>query len=337
MQGFDLIGDVHGCGNTLRRLLELMGYSRQSGALKGAWRHPAGRQVIFVGDILDRGPRVRQALHDVRGMIEAGTAHMVLGNHEYNALAYSTVNAAGQPLRSHSSRHQRVIQETLDQFEAWPNEWQDFLNWFMTLPLALDLETLRVVHACWDNALMPSFFEKYPDGKMTPEFLQASAIVGTDEFKVVDRCTRGTWLRLPEGKTQVSGDGFIRDRFRTSYWINEPRTWGDVLFQPDRLSPETEATLISEDDQRRLCFYPTEDKPLFFGHYWCQGFPSVIRSNLACLDYSAVKYGRLVAYRFDGEARLDAQKFVWVEVQKDEYPLLEELRAEMTAENIQKI
>lgn len=338
MQGFDLIGDVHGCGNTLRRLLELMGYSRQSGTLKlGAWRHPAGRKVIFVGDILDRGPRVRQALHDVREMIEAGTAHMVLGNHEYNALAYSTLNPQGEPLRSHSSRHQRVIQETLDQFEPWPNEWQDFLNWFMTLPLALDLETLRVVHACWDNALMPRFFEKYPDGKMTSEFLQASAIVGTDEFKVVDRCTRGTWLRLPEGQTQVSDDGFVRDRFRTSYWIKEPRTWGDVLFQPDRLSPELEARLISEDDKRRLCYYPKEDKPLFFGHYWCQGLPTIIRDNLTCLDYSAVKYGRLVAYRFDGETKLNAEKFVWVEVQKDEYPPLEELRAEMTAEHIQKI
>lgn len=332
MQGFDLIGDVHGCGNTLRRLLELMGYSRQS----GVWRHPAGRKVVFVGDILDRGPRVRQALHDVREMIEAGVAYMVLGNHEYNALAYFTNNAAGEPLRSHSPRHQRVIQETLDQFDPWPNEWQDFLNWFMTLPLALELENLRVVHACWDNKLMPSFMQQYPDAKMTQEFLQASAIPGTEAFKVVDRCTRGTWLRLPEGKTQKSGDGFVRDRFRTSFWVEEARTWGDVLFQPDRLTPEIEATLISEQDEQRLCYYPLEDKPLFFGHYWCQGFPSVIRSNLACLDYSAVKYGRLVAYRFDGEARLDADKFVWVEVQRDEYPLLEELRAEMTAEHIQK-
>lgn len=330
MQGFDLIGDVHGCGNTLRRLLELMGYSRQS----GVYRHPAGRQVIFVGDILDRGPRVRQALHDVRAMIEAGVAQMVLGNHEYNAIAYFTQNAQGEPLRSHTPRHQRVIQETLNQFEPWPDEWQDFLNWFMTLPLALDLDTLRVVHACWDNALMPNFFQEYPDGKMTVDFLQESVVPSTKAFRLVDRCTRGTWLRLPEGQTQKSGDGFIRDRFRTSFWVEAPHTWGDVLFQPDRLNPETEATLISEEDQKRLCYYPPQDKPLFFGHYWCQGFPSVIRSNLACLDYSAVKYGRLVAYRFDGEARLDAEKFVWVEVQRDEYPPLEDLRAEMTAENI---
>lgn len=333
MQGYDLIGDVHGCGNTLRRLLELLGYRHQ----RGAWRHAAGRKVLFVGDIVDRGPRIRQALHDVRDMIEAGSAQMVLGNHEYNALAYFTLNPSGQPLREHNARHQRVIQETLDQFAAYPQEWQNFLNWFMTLPLALDLEALRVVHACWDQSLMQKFLQQYPDAVMNPDFLQASAVPGHFEFRLVDRCTRGTWLHLPEGQTQKSGDGFVRDRFRTAYWIDQPRTWSDVLFQPDRLTPELEARLISQEESQHLCYYPKDQKPLFFGHYWCQGFPSVIRPNLACLDYSAVKYGRLVAYRFDGETRLDAGKFVWVEVQRDEYPPLDELRAEMTAEKIQQV
>ncbi len=332
MRGYDLLGDVHGCGNTLRHLLQLMGYRQQ----QGAWRHPQGRQVIFVGDIVDRGPRIRQALHDVRAMLDAGSAQMVLGNHEYNALAYCGEDEQGQPLRAHTPRHRRVIQETLDQFADHPAEWQEFLNWFMTLPLAIENQHLRVVHACWDQPEMQTFLQRYPDGCMTEEFFRRSIQPGSFEFRVVDRCTRGTWLKLPEGKTQKSGDGFVRDRFRTSYWIDQPRTWGDVLFQPDRLSPELEGRLLSDEDRQHLCHYPAEAKPLFFGHYWCQGYPAVIRSNLACLDYSAVKYGRLVAYRFDGEAHLDASKFVWVEVQRDEFPPLEELRAEMTAEKIQK-
>ncbi|SFC15145.1 Calcineurin-like phosphoesterase [Marinospirillum celere] len=332
MRGFDLIGDVHGCGNTLRHLLELMGYRHQ----QGAWRHPKGRQVIFVGDIVDRGPRIRQALHDVREMLDAGTARMVLGNHEYNALAYFTQDEQGQPLRAHNARHQRVIQETLDQFEPYPNEWQAFLDWFMEIPLALEDEDFRVVHACWDPEVMIPFLQDYPDARMNTDFFRRSAVPGSFEFQVVDRCTRGTWLKLPEGVTQKSGDGFIRDRFRTSYWIDQPRTWGDILFQPDRLARELESRLLSDQDKKHLSYYPAEERHLFFGHYWCQGFPAVIRPNLACLDYSAVKYGRLVAYRFDGETTLDAGKFVWVEVQRDEFPPLEELRAEMTAEKIQK-
>ncbi|MDR9466654.1 metallophosphoesterase [Marinospirillum sp.] len=333
MRGYDLIGDVHGCGNTLRHLLQLMGYRHQA----GAWRHPEGRKVIFVGDIVDRGPRVRQALHDVKDMIDAGTARMVLGNHEYNAMAYFTHDDQGRPLREHNARHQRVIQETLDQFAHYPQEWQAFLDWFMDVPLALEDEDLRVVHACWDRSLMTEFLRQHPDACMDAGFFRRSAVPGSFEFRVVDRCTRGTWLKLPEGVTQKSGDGFVRDRFRTSYWVDQPRTWGDVLFQPDRLSPVLESRLLSEEDKQQLCYYPADEPSLFFGHYWCQGFPAVIRPNLACLDYSAVKYGRLVAYRYDGEAALDAGKFVWVEVQRDEFPPLDELRAEMTAEKIQKI
>lgn len=330
MQGYDLIGDVHGCGNTLRRLLEMLGYNRAS----GSWKHPKGRKVIFVGDILDRGPRIRQAMLDVYDMIEAGDALMVLGNHEYNALAYCTKNSQGEPLRSHSPRHNRVIKETLEQFSLHPKEWQELLNWFYTLPLALELEELRVVHACWDTQIMPQFLAKNPAATLTPDFLQASVIPGTEEFKLVDRCTRGTWLRLPEGEVHQGKDGFIRDRFRTAFWLEDPQTWGEVLFQPDRLSLNAEATPLSDKDKSRLAYYAPEERPLFFGHYWCMGLPEILRPNLTCLDYSAVKYGRLVAYRFNGEKQLNERNFVWVKVDPSEHPPQEQLRAQKQAEHL---
>ena len=48
--------------------------------------------------------------------------------------------------------------------------------------------------------------------------------------------------------------------------------------------------------------------------------PAPIRPNLACLDYSAVMYGKLVAYRLDDETQIDPDKFVWVEVERPEAP-----------------
>lgn len=48
------------------------------------------------------------------------------------------------------------------------------------------------------------------------------------------------------------------------------------------------------------------------------GVPATIRRNIACLDYSAVKYGRLVAYRMDSEKQLNNGKFTWVRVDKSE-------------------
>jgi hypothetical protein len=45
------------------------------------------------------------------------------------------------------------------------------------------------------------------------------------------------------------------------------------------------------------------------------GKPAQLKSNVACVDYSAVKYGKLAAYRMDGERVLSPDKFVWVDVQ----------------------
>ena len=81
-KGYDLIGDVHGCAQSLERLLQVLGYQK----IAGSYRHPKQRQVIFLGDIVDRGPRIREALHLVRDMVEQGSALMILGNHEFNAI-----------------------------------------------------------------------------------------------------------------------------------------------------------------------------------------------------------------------------------------------------------
>ena len=62
----------------------------------------------------------------------------------------------------------------------------------------------------------------------------------------------------------------------------------------------------SQEHRQQMVNYGADQPPLFVGHYWLKGKPQPIAPNVACLDYSAVKYGRLVAYRMDGEAHLRA-------------------------------
>ncbi len=76
---FDIIGDVHGCCDELEELLQQLGYTRSDG---GPWVHPAGRQAIFVGDLVDRGPRIVDTLKTVMAMTQAGAALCVPGNHD---------------------------------------------------------------------------------------------------------------------------------------------------------------------------------------------------------------------------------------------------------------
>ncbi len=76
---FDIIGDVHGCCDELEQLLLQLGYEMNDG---GPWTHPADRKAIFLGDLVDRGPRIVDTLKTVMSMSQAGTALCVPGNHD---------------------------------------------------------------------------------------------------------------------------------------------------------------------------------------------------------------------------------------------------------------
>lgn len=310
--GYDIIGDVHGCAHTLEKLLLKMGYEQYEGVFK----HPQ-RIAVFLGDIVDRGPRIRESLHLVKAMTDAGAAHCIMGNHEYNALGYTTLAPSDfgrEHLREHTARHNRLIAETLEQFASYPEEWRMFLQWFRTLPLFLDFGSFRVVHACWDQALISRFQELYPDGQLSDELLIESSKHGTFAYDLFDRLLRGTSLPLPEGGAIKGRDGYTRNEFRTKFWSVKPQTFRDVVFQPDPLPDDVQSTPLTSRELEKLRFYQPSLPPVFVGHYWLQGKPKPLCENVACLDYSAVKFGRLVAYRFDGEQRLSKDKFTWVYV-----------------------
>ncbi|MGC1331393.1 metallophosphoesterase [Pseudomonas sp.] len=313
-RSYDLIGDVHGCAHTLEHLLDTLGYRKQG----GIWRH-AQRQALFLGDIIDRGPRIREALHIVHDMVDAGQARCIMGNHEFNALGWCTAAPPGsgkQFVREHTPRHARLIGETLAQFEQYPADWKDFVQWFYDMPLFIDAGRFRLVHACWDTSMIELLRGQYPDGCIDEHFVQAAAVPGSFACNVFDRLLRGTDMRLPDGMTLTGGDGLTRAFFRTQFWEDDPQTYGDIVFQPDALPADVASTPLSSSQKNNLLRYGLDEPLLFVGHYWRSGRPSAIRPNLACLDYSAVLYGKLVAYRLDQETRIDPHKFVWVDVER---------------------
>ncbi len=315
-RGFDIIGDIHGCACTLERLLEQMGYRK----INGIYQHRR-RQALFIGDIIDRGPRIREALHLVRDMVEHGSARIVMGNHEYNALGYCTRARPGSGrkwLREHNPRHDRLIRETLDQFAHHPHEWNEFLEWFYTIPLFIEETHFRAVHACWDRNLIEKFKQIQGGNRIDEDFLHASSAIESFAGQVMDNLLRGTDLRLPEGLTITGRDGYVRHFFRTKFWAESPQTYADVVFQPDPLPEAIAQRPLTADERKQLLSYPASEPPVFVGHYWMKGTPAPLKPNVACIDYSAVKYGKLVAYRMDDETVLSRDKFVQVSVERPE-------------------
>jgi polynucleotide kinase-phosphatase len=83
---FDIIGDIHGCYDELCMLLERLGYAWTDHEGRRIGRHPDGRRVLFVGDLVDRGPKSPEVLQLVMDMVGAGAALCVQGNHEQRLL-----------------------------------------------------------------------------------------------------------------------------------------------------------------------------------------------------------------------------------------------------------
>lgn len=301
---YDIIGDLHGHANELKRLLRKLGYDNET----GYWHHPS-RKVIFVGDFIDRGPAIREVLHLVKGMIDNKQAFAVMGNHEYNAIAYSYQKQDGNFLRSHNAMHNKQHQATLDQFSAYPDEWNEWIKWFYTLPLFLEINEIRVVHACWDQDHIHWLKENY--GNYLSESLLVKAHdKNTHAHHVIEEVLKGKEINIPEHCAWHDKDGHIRTTNRIKWWIDPSNNKHDsFLFNcPDALKDQP----IPSD--LKLNIYPAQAPPVFIGHYWLEDKWPVIQSdNVICLDYSVAKGGNLVAYRWSGETTLSAENFEFVE------------------------
>ena len=135
---FDVVGDVHGCADELRELLDRLGYA--AGA-DGTWRHPLGRRAVFVGDLVDRGPAVAEVLDIVMRMHADGSALCVPGNHDDKLL---------RRLRGRNVVIAHGLQQSLDSLaERPPTFTHDVVRFLDGLPshLVLDGGALVVAHA----------------------------------------------------------------------------------------------------------------------------------------------------------------------------------------------
>jgi protein phosphatase len=165
---FDVIGDVHGCADELEALLALLGYERGAG---DAWRHPGGRKAVFVGDLVDRGPRIADVLRTAMAMVEAGAALAVPGNHDLKLV---------KKLRGKDVQITHGLADSLAQLEAEPPEFRGraaaFLDGLVS-HYVLDGGRLVVAHAG-----MREEMQGRGSGKVRDFALYGETTGETDEF-----------------------------------------------------------------------------------------------------------------------------------------------------------
>ncbi len=303
--GLDLIGDIHGHAAALDRLLESLGYE----LVDGVPRHRE-RTAVFLGDYIDRGPEIRRSLEIVKAMVDRGDAIALMGNHEYNAIAWFTPrpDRPGVPCRRHTPVRKALIEPTLESLGDQTSRW---IDWMRDLPMWLESDRLRAVHAGWNrNAIELIRDLVAPTGGVLVEAsMQATCEPGTPPFRAIEQLLKGEEIRLPDDLVMTDPEGAPRRHIRAR-WFESPhgRTYREYAMTRDDRFPETPipAEAIRED----FVPYGPQERPIFVGHYWMKGDrPRRLAANVACLDWSVARGGPLVAYRFDGEDEIDEERF----------------------------
>lgn len=300
---YDVIGDIHGHATALHGLLRKLGYRHTA----GAWRHPE-RMAVFVGDLIDRGPEQLETLTTVRDMVDHGSALAVMGNHEFNAIAWSLPDPKqpGRYMRAHNARNEAQHTAFLQATAERPRERDDWTKWFLTLPLWLDLPELRVVHACWHPQSMAILRPLLHSGeRLDVTGVEMASRRDSAAFKAVATILKGPEVRLPDGVSFPQGDQ-QRHEARTRWWDKTATT----LRQSAIVDTSTVANLPDAPIPSELRMGYDGSKPVFIGHYWMTGQPQRLSPRVACVDYSAGRGQPLVAYGWRGEEELRREHFV---------------------------
>lgn len=293
MTTYDIIPDIHGQSAKLDVALGGLGWQRRA---LGCGHPDPARQIVFLGDFIDRGPDNRAVLKTVRSLVDTGKAMAIMGNHELNALHFHAANPDdGQPLRDHSARNLRQHRSFLAEFPLGEPQTRAVLDWMRALPLFVEHVGFRAVHASWIQPSMDRLKALTGHGVLSDDQLIRAArrSTGDEMFALAEQITKGPECRLPQGYAFSDKDGTLRHDVRLQWWNASARTWRDIAISvpevedlPEQDLPET---LTSQT-------YPVDERPVFFGHYWLNGTPVLQAPNALCLDYSAGKDGPLVTY-----------------------------------------
>ncbi len=189
---FDVIGDIHGCFNEVTTLLTQLGYViEQSNSDEMIYRvqHPEGRKVVFLGDLVDRGPATPQVLRLAISMVEAGTALCVPGNHDVKLM---------RKLQGHDVKVAYGLEQSLAQLEQETAAFRErvvrFLDGLVS-HYVLDDGKLVVAHAGMKEQMQGR------SARAVREFALYGETTGeTDEF---GRPVRYNWAAEYRGKAMV--------------------------------------------------------------------------------------------------------------------------------------
>jgi hypothetical protein len=302
---YDLVGDVHGHATELEYLLLKMGYVEKN---KG-YSHPE-RTLIFVGDLIDRGPRQKRVVEIAKHMVEDGAAFALMGNHELNAICYATPMNDEQHSRPHTDKNSKQHEGFLKEFPFGSQSHREAIQFFKQMPLWLEHAEFRVIHACWHEPSMQVLKHELDENNriVNDQFYVRLGSQENPVFEAVELILKGPEINLPDGYTFRDVHDNERSDARINWW-NDGQEIEAMFDIPETNYPPHGELKVHFHEAKRFAY--KDNKPLFFGHYWQRNFDKTALSarNAICLDYSVAKNGDLVAVRWNGSSSSDTEWF----------------------------
>lgn len=296
----DIVGDIHGELTSLQALLLQLGYDKYG-------QHPEHRKLVFVGDLIDRGPDSKGVIALVRRLVNEGNAYAILGNHEINLLTNDIKDGSGWFF---DERYEADLKNYAPFQRTQPEERPAIREFLNSLPIVLKRDDIRIVHAAWTKPAVAAI--------SAPSVKSA-----TEQFKLWDY----------EAQTTAQTSGLL-DRYKA-----EKARWAAQL--EDEKSPPPFLFAIAEYEATQQMVNPLkvltsgveqlattpffagnrwrfsdrvswwddydEDTPVVIGHYWrllilrdpsraprysqlFRNIPATAwhgkRHNVFCIDYS---------------------------------------------------
>jgi len=195
---FDIIGDVHGCNDELRALVASLGYMVENDVVS----HPEGRRLVFVGDLVDRGPDSPNVLRLVMASVKAGTAICVPGNHDMKFLRW---------LNGKKVQPTHGLAETIEQIEADPIDRRDLVGFLDALVSHYVFDDGKLVVA---HAGLKEEMQGRGSGKVREFCLYGETTGERDEYGLPERLD---WARDYRGRALVV---YGHTPFAEPRWLN---------------------------------------------------------------------------------------------------------------------
>lgn len=300
---YDIIGDIHGNYDLLVKLLKKLDYQQNN----DSFSHP-NRKVIFMGDFINRGNKIRATVQLIKKMVESGNAFCILGNHELNAILYATLDKSGKSLQKRLPRYKMPLLKTLEEYKKFPVEFDEAVKWFRSLPLFLDFGNLRIVHGAWNENHIQTFKQFMGEETHLRKRFLKTYLTTRQLSDAVDGLIRGEELLLPKDLLLKDEFGITRRSFRIKWW--EPvngKTFNDVAFGNRFKLP---AYTIPKEIIPIISSYPDNAPPVFIGHYCLETNALIFQNNICCIDTCVTRTQRLAAYRWSGEQQLTDKNIV---------------------------